>query len=84
LPIIRNQSRKAELPSLLPTPKVATGGLTGILTGFIIYELTNRFHITIAPEEAVFLSTILAFAASYFAPHSDPTPEQIKEIKKQP
>jgi hypothetical protein len=69
--------------NILPTPKVATGGLTGILTGFIIYELTNRFHLTIAPEEAVFISTVLAFASSYLAPHSDPTAAQVADIKQQ-
>jgi hypothetical protein len=68
---------------ILPTPKVATGGITGILTGFIIYELTQRFHITIAPEEAAFLTATLSFASSYFAPHSDPTPAQVAEIKQQ-
>ena len=68
--------------NFLPTPKVATGGATGIITAFVFYELSNRFHITLAPEEASFITTILAFASSYLAPHSDPTPEQVKQIIK--
>jgi len=67
----------------VPTPKVATGGATGIVTAFVLYELSNRFNITLAPEEASFITTILAFIASYLAPHSQPTPQQVAEIKSQ-
>ena len=71
------------MQSIVPTPKVATGGITGIVAAFIFYELSTRFHLTIAPEESSFITTILAFAASYLAPHSQPTPEQVDEIKQQ-
>jgi hypothetical protein len=70
--------------TLTPTPKVATGGATGIVTAFVLYELSNRFHITLAPEESSFITTAFIFLASYFAPHSAPTPEQIAQIKNQP
>jgi hypothetical protein len=73
-----------DVTPITPTPKVITGGVTGIIAGFIMYELTNRLHIVIAPEEAVFISTILSFLASYLAPHSEPTPAQVAEIKSKP
>jgi len=69
--------------NIIPTPKVVTGGAAGIVTAFVLYELSNRCHITLAPEEASFITTILAFVASYLAPHSNPTPEQVAEIKNQ-
>lgn len=58
--------------TIAPSNKIATSGATGILTAFIIYELTNRFHITIAPEEASFITFLLSFIAGYFTPHSQP------------
>ncbi len=68
------------MTTLLPTPKVAAGGATGILTGLIFYELDKRFQITVAPEEAVFISTAIGLIVQWFAPHSEPTPEQKEKI----
>lgn len=69
---------------LVPTPKVAAGGAIGVITAFIMFELSHRFNVTLAPEESSFLTFFLMFVASYFAPRSAPTPEQIAQIKAQP
>ncbi len=68
------------MTDITPTPKVATGGITGIIVAFVLYELTNRFHINIDSAEASFATVIVSFLSSYLAPKSKPTPEQKADI----
>jgi len=55
---------------LLPQPKVFTGLSAGTITALVVYELRTRFNIDLAPIEASFLTVVLSFAASWFAPNS--------------
>ncbi len=64
------------MADLVPTPKVATGGIAGVIVAFVLYELTNRFHINIDSAEASFATVLVSFISSFLAPKSDPTPEQ--------
>lgn len=66
-----------------PTPKVATGALAGAFSVIVIWALTE-LKITIPPEVASAFTTVFSALASYIAPHSDPTPEQIEQIRKEP
>jgi len=67
--------------NLAPTPKVATGALAGALSIIIIWIL-GQFHIVIPPEVASAFTTVFSALASYIAPKSDPTPEQVAQILK--
>jgi hypothetical protein len=63
-----------------PSSKVTVGGFAGVFTGFVLYELNNRCGITLSPEESSFITTLIAFAAAYFTPHSQQSQEQ--EVQK--
>jgi hypothetical protein len=62
------------------TPKTAATGISGAFTGVLIWVLTDGFHINVSAEHAAYLTAIITFGASYFAPRSDPTPEQVTQI----
>jgi putative flippase GtrA len=58
-------------PTTKPTRKVAVGGVTGAVTGIIVWAV-GLAGIEIPAEVAVYISTILSFAASYFVPDAEP------------
>lgn len=62
------------------TPKTAAAGISGAFTGVVIWILTDACKIQVSAEHAAYITAIVAFAGSYFAPRSDPTPEQVTQI----
>ncbi len=63
------------------TPKVATGALAGAVTIVIVWILA-QFHIAVDVAVAQAFTVIISGASSYFAPRSDPTPDQVTDILK--
>ncbi len=63
------------------TPKVATGALAGSVTIVIVWIL-SQFHINVDVPVAQAFTVIISTASSFFAPRSDPTPEQVTDILK--
>lgn len=66
----------------VPTPKMATSGIAGAVSIIIIWIL-DQFGVKTSAEVASAFTVIVSFIAGYFAPHSEPTPEQIQQIKNQ-
>ena len=72
---------------IAPKTWAATGGSTsaGAFTIILVWMLHQFFKIDIPNEVAQAITMILAscgaFAAAYFAPHAQLTPERIAEIK---
>ncbi len=64
------------------TPKVATGALAGALSVILVWIIGTCFHVTIPPEVASAFTTLISGVSSYFAPRSDPTPDQVTEVLK--
>ncbi len=64
------------------TPKVATGALAGALSVIIVWGISAGFHIQIPAEVASAFTTLISGVSSYFAPRSDPTPDQVTEVLK--
>lgn len=64
-----------------PTPKVAVGALAGSLSVIIVW-IVGQFGINIPPEIGSAFTTVISALGSYLAPRSEPTKEQIEEIKK--
>lgn len=69
------------------TPKTASAGAAGGLGGSIavvVISILTASHFTVSPELASAITAIVtalaSFAGSYFAPRSDPTPEQVATI----
>lgn len=61
------------------TPKTSAAALTGALTVVLIW-VVGLFHVTVPPEIASAITTILSSLAAYLAPRSDPTPDQVTQI----
>ncbi len=61
------------------TPKVATGALAGAVSVILVWIVT-KCGIEVPAEIASAFTTVVSACSSYFAPHSDPTPEQVTEI----
>ncbi len=61
------------------TPKVATGALGGALSIIVIW-IIGQFGIVVPPEVSSAFTIVISTAASYFAPRSDPSPEQVSQI----
>lgn len=53
---------------MTPTKKVTAGGLAGALSVLIVWALGEFGGLTIPPEIASAITTVLAFATSYFVP----------------
>ena len=61
------------------TPKVATGALAGAVSIIIVWIL-GQFHIVVPPEVSSAFTIVVSTASSYFAPRSEPSPEQVATI----
>ncbi len=61
------------------TPKVATGALGGALSIIVIW-IIGQFGIVVPPEVSSAFTIVISTASSYFAPRSDPSPEQVTQI----
>ncbi len=61
------------------TPKVATGALAGAVSVILVWIIT-KFGIEVPPEIASAFTTVVSAASSWFAPRSDPTPEDVTKI----
>jgi len=59
---------------LTPTPKAAAAGLAGIVASFVVWILTDGFHISVSPEHAALIAAAMSFIAAYFSPRSQPPP----------
>ena len=62
------------------TPKTAATGISGALTGVLIWIMKDAFKIQVSAEHAAYLTALVAVAASYLAPRSDPTPDQVAKV----
>ena len=58
--------------------KVAAGGVTGAVTGILIW-IVSLFGLEIPAEVGVYIATVLAFAAGYFMPE---TAIQVDELEE--
>ncbi len=63
------------------TPKVATGALAGAVSVILVWIIT-KWGIDVPPEIASAFTTVISAGSSYFAPRSDPTPDQVTDILK--
>ncbi len=61
------------------TPKAASAGVAGAFTIILVW-IIGLFHVTVPPEIASAITTIISFLAAYLAPRSDPTPDQVVDI----
>ncbi len=61
------------------TPKVATGALAGAVSVILVWIIT-KCGIEVPPEIASAFTTVVSAASSWFAPRSDPTPEDVTKI----
>ena len=61
------------------TPKVATGALAGAVSVIVVWIIT-KCGVEVPAEIASAFTTIISAGSSYFAPRSDPTPEQVVDI----
>lgn len=62
------------------TPKAASSGVAGSVSVILIWVLSSICHITIPPEIASAFTVVISFGVAAFAPHSQPTPEQVTKI----
>ncbi len=61
------------------TTKVATGALAGAVSVIVVWLIT-KFGVEVPPEIASAFTTVISALAGYFAPRSDPTPEDVTKI----
>ncbi len=61
------------------TPKVATGALAGAVSVIVVW-IISKFGMDVPPEIASAFTTVISAGSSYFAPRSDPTPDQVVSI----
>ncbi len=61
------------------TPKVATGALAGAVSVIVVW-IISKFGLEVPPEMASAFTTVISAVSMYFAPRSDPTPDQIAKI----
>ncbi len=61
------------------TPKVATGALAGAVSVILVWIIT-KCGLEVPPEISSAFTTVISAGSSYFAPRSDPTPEQVTQI----
>ena len=67
---------------LAPTPKVATASVAGAISVVFVWLLNKYAHADINNEISQSITIIFSFIAAYFAPHSEPTRQQVEEIKQ--
>jgi hypothetical protein len=60
------------------TPKVATGALAGAASVILVW-IIGMFH-PVPPEISSAFTTVFSTCFAYFAPMSQPTPEQVTQI----
>lgn len=63
------------------TPKVATGALAGAVSVILVWIIT-KCGLDVPPEISSAFTTVVSAVSSYFAPRSDPTPDQVTDILK--
>ncbi len=61
------------------TPKVATGALAGAVSVILVWIIT-KCGLDVPPEISSAFTTVISASSAYFAPRSDPTPEQVTQI----
>lgn len=60
--------------TMLPTRKVAVGGLAGALTTIVISIAKDGFGYIMSPDLAAAVTTLISFAVSYAVPDPPETP----------
>jgi hypothetical protein len=61
------------------TPKVATGALAGAVSVIVVWIIV-KCGLDVPAEIASAFTTVISATSSWFAPHSDPTPDQVVDI----
>ena len=70
-----SQYVRAKSASVAPTAKVTSGGAAGAFVLLLVWALDDYAGVTMPPEVAAALTTLLSFAAGYW---TKPKPGEVK------